>query len=239
MRVAVCDDGLDFLAHAKALLAAWHPPVDTLITEFFEDGDALIQAHASAPFDIILLDVVMPLLNGIEAAREIRQHDKSVRIVFLTSSPEFAVDSYSVKASNYLLKPLDAEKLYRCLDEIAEELQQNARSITVKGVNVVQRVELSRIEYVEAQNKHVLFFLTDGKTVLSTEPFYVYEQSLFLEGGFFKCHRSYLVNIHKIQTFTPKEITMNSGARIPISRGCHKEFESAYFATLFGKAGDL
>ncbi len=239
LRIAVCDDGLDFLAHAKTLLAAWHPQMDTVVTEFFEDGDALIHAHTSAPFDIILLDVVMPLLNGIEAAREIRQHDKSVRIVFLTSSPEFAVDSYTVKASNYLLKPLDAKKLYRCLDELTEELRQNARSITVRGVHVVQRVELARIEYVEAQNKHVLFSLSDGKTILSTEPLYTYESKLLLSDGFFKCSRSYIVNLHRIDTYTPKEIRMRTGCRIPISRSCHKEFESAYFATLFGKAGDL
>ena len=74
------------------------------------------------PFDIILLDVVMPLLNGIEAANELREKDKNVKIVFLTSSPEFAVASYTVKASNYLLKPVEPAKLFACLDELIIEI---------------------------------------------------------------------------------------------------------------------
>lgn len=239
MRIAICDDSPEFLSQAKELLTKWHHQPDLPVTETFEDGDALIQAHIAAPFDIILLDVVMPLLNGIEAAREIRQNDKSVKIVFLTSSPEFAVDSYSVKASNYLLKPLTAEKLYGCLDELAEELRQNARSITVKGPNAFHRVEIARIEYIEAQNKRVLFSLSDGKTISSTEPLYTYEGKLLLADGFFKCSRSYIVNLNQIDTYTPKEVQMRSGCRIPISRSCHREFEAAYFSVLFGKAGDL
>ena len=239
MRISICDDSPDFLTHAAALLTGWNCQPDTLVTEVFEDGDALIHAHMSAPFDIILLDVIMPLLNGIEAAREIRQHDKTVKIVFLTTSPEFAVDSYTVKASNYLLKPLAPERLYRCLEELAEELRQSARSITVKSPNAVHRVEIARIEYVEAQNKHVLFSLSDGRTIPSTEPLYTYESKLLLADGFFKCSRSYIVNLHRIDTYTSKEIKMASGCRIPISRNCHREFEAAYFSVIFGKAGDL
>lgn len=239
MRIAVCDDNPVFLSQAKELLANWSHPYDVVFTELFEDGDALIQAHTKAPFDIILLDVVMPLLNGMETAREIRQHDKTVKLVFLTSSPEFAVDSYTVKASNYLLKPVSPERLYACLDELASQIRQNSRHITVKSASAIHRVHISRIEYIEAQNKHILFSLSDGHTIVSSEPLYAFERQLLLADGFFKCNRSYIVNIHQIDTFTAKEIKMHSGCRIPISRNCHREFEAAYFSTIFGKAGDL
>ena len=159
--------------------------------------------------------------------------------MFLTSSPEYALESYAVKASNYLLKPLRPELLYRCLDELAEELQQTARCITVKSANAIHRVEAGRIEYIEAQNKHVLFALTDGEQLLAAEPLYTYESQLLLADGFFKCSRSYIVNIYRINSFTSKEIRMQSGYRIPISRSFQKEFEAAYFSALFGKAGEL
>lgn len=239
LKIAVCDDTYSFLTDTQDMIRQWPNRPKEAVISLFSDADALLEAHRTDPFDVILLDVVMPLLNGIEAAAEIRRQDKTVKIVFLSVSPEFAVDSYTVKADNYLLKPVNPAKLFDCLDEIQAQLQEAVKSITVKSTSAVHRISLQEIEYLEAQGKLVAFQLSGGQTVCGTDPFYVYEQSLFLEGGFFKCHRSYLVNIHKIQTFTPKEITMNSGARIPISRGCHKEFESAYFATLFGKAGDL
>lgn len=238
MRIAVCDDSREFLQHTEAALKRWPARPGGLTVELYEDGDALLKAHEAAPFDVILLDVVMPLLSGIETARELRQQDKTVRIVFLTASAEFAVESYTVKASNYLLKPLDPEKLYGCLDELAEQLREQERSITVKSANALHRVQIGSIEYIEAQNKHVLFSLADGHTLEAIEPLYTYESKLLLSDGFFKCSRSYIVNIHRIVTFTQREVTMASGCRIPISRSCHKQFEEAYFSILFGKAGE-
>lgn len=238
MRIAVCDDNPFFLNDAKTLLDNWDCPFLTPVTELFTDGDALLQSHAKAPFDIIFLDIVMPLLNGMETAREIRQSDKTVKLVFLTSSSEYAVESYTVKASNYLLKPVNPEKLYQFLDETAQELLDKSRSITIKGVSAVHRVHISQIEYIESQNKHILVALSDGRTIISSHPLYVFERQLLLSDGFFKCSRSYIVNIHHIDTYTAKEIKMRSGCRIPISRNCHREFEAAYFSAIFGEAGD-
>ena len=151
MRIAICDDNPEFLTQVKLLLHNWKNQPSMLITETYEDGDSLIQAHTAAPFDIILMDIVMSLLNGIETAREIRQHDKTVKIVFLTSSPDYAIDSYTVKASNYLLKPLKIDKLYACLDELCEEILQKSHSVMIKSANAVHRVEIASIEYIEAK----------------------------------------------------------------------------------------
>ena len=181
----------------------------------------------------------MPLLNGIDTAKELRQQDKSTKIVFLTSSPEYAVDSYTVKASNYLLKPVSSEALYRCLDELYGEFRQNTRSINVRSSSSVHRVELNSIEYIEAQNKHIVFALSDGTTIESIQPLYSFEDKLLLSDGFYKCHRSYIVNLYQVNTYTAKEIRMRSGNCIPISRTYHKDFEQTYFSAIFNKAGDM
>ena len=181
----------------------------------------------------------MPLLNGIEAAAEIRRTDKSVKIVFLTFSPEYAVESYTVKADNYLLKPLDRDRFWACLDACYADILDNAKYITVRSAAALHRVLLQDIEYMEAHGKQVLFFLSDGSVLEAVDPFYLYEDKLPLEDGFFKCHRSYVVNVYKINTYTQKELTMRSGCRIPISRSCHTTFEAAYFSLLFGKVDDL
>ena len=238
LRLAICDDDSQSLALLSELLEHW-PSLPAEHAIFcFSNGDDLLRAHEVSPFDVILLDIVMPLLNGIEAAREIRSRDKLCKIVFLTSSPEYALESYSVKANNYLLKPVDREALFLCLDELLGELLHHARTMVVRGINAAHRVELDRIEYIEAQNKHTLLVLSDGRRLLSTFPLYTFEEKLSLPDGFFKCHRSYIVNIHQIDTYTSNEITMRSGLRIPISRTYRNEFERAFFSAIFQEAGE-
>ena len=133
LRVAICDDMQDFLARANSLVSAWKEDNDDVVVDLFSDGDSLIDAHVKNPFDIILLDIVMPLMNGIDTAAQIRKSDKSVKLVFLTSSPEFAIESYSVHANGYLLKPIDKDKLYACLDELYTDISEGTKYITVKA----------------------------------------------------------------------------------------------------------
>lgn len=238
IRIGICDDSPAFLGQTKFMIDHWDGRPQNIITELFEDGDALIKAHAQAPFDILLLDVVMPLLSGIDAAKEIRDKDKTVKIVFLTSSAEFAVDSYTVKASNYLLKPIEPSRLFVCLDELIEEIGHHSKCLTVKGLDAIHRIPLTDIAYVEAQSKHIRFYLTSNKVIESVEPLYAYENVLTSEDGFFKCHRSYIVNMHHINRYSHTEAVMHSGYRIPISRSHQKTFEDVYFRVVFEKAGD-
>lgn len=234
MRIALCDDQPSQLEYLHSMILAWKSR-ETSIT-CFDNGDDLLRAHTAAPFDIIFLDILMPLLSGMETARELRQTDRTVKLVFLTSSADFAVEAFTVKASNYLLKPVKPEKLYTCLEELDQELRASARKISIKGSHALHQIPVADIEYIESQNKRILFVLSGGETILSGEPLYAYEEKLTLEDGFFKCSRSFIVNIHRIDTFTAKEIRTRSGARIPISRSCHREFEKAYFSVLFGTA---
>lgn len=239
LRMAICDDNPTYLADAKRLAMEWQNRPPSMTVSLFEDADSLIEAHESTPFDIIFLDVVMPLLNGIDAAGEIRRRDKAVKIVFLSVSPEFAVDSYTVKADNYLLKPVDPQKLHQCLDECYTDILDRKKAISIKSTTGIHHVKLHTIEHIEAQGKLVLFTLSGGHIIYAVDPFYVYENLLLPEDGFFKCHRSYLVNIYRINSFDSKQIIMQSGYRIPIARSCQKTFEAAYFSLLFGKADDL
>lgn len=238
IRIGICDDSSAFLYQTKFLIDHWDNCPHNIATELFEDGDALILAHSKRPFDIVLLDVVMPLLNGIDTAKELREKDKNLKIVFLTSSAEFAVESYTVKASNYLLKPIEPDKLFSCLGELISEIQRNSKYITVKGIDSTHRIALSDLEYVEAQGKYIIFSMAGNRMAKSLEPLYPYENILVLEDGFYKCHRSYIVNIHHIDSYSHSEIVMRSGYRIPISRSCQKNFEATYFHVVFGRVGD-
>lgn len=234
MRLAICDDMPDILEQSKSLILRWPNRPEDLTVTTFSDGYALAEAHSAAPFDIILLDIVMPLVSGIDTAAEIRKNDPGVKIIFLTFSKEFAYDSYSVKADGYLLKPVESTHLYRCLDDCVEDIRRREKYIHVRTSTAVHRLQLHAIDHLEAQGKHVQLRLTNGTELASTDPFYVFEKKLQREDSFFKCHRSYIVNLYKISSFTQKEITMQSGQRIPISRNLLKPFKEAYFDLMFG-----
>ena len=239
LRIAICDDETTSLTQIHSLISAWHYDSAPLLIETFDNGDALLKSHVKSPYDILFLDIIMPMFNGIEVAREIRKHDTSVKIVFLTSSPEYAVDSYTVKATNYLLKPIESLKLHACLEELCNDLvKANQKIIHIRCANAIHKVALYDIEYAEAQNKHTLFTLKNKQLLESTELLSVYRDRLTLTDGFFKCHRSYIVNINHIDTYTTKEIRMRSGYRIPISRNCQYDFENTYFSYTFRKAGE-
>lgn len=232
LKIAICDDDPIYLFQTRTLIERWNNHRQELIINEFDNGDALIDSLKDFSYDIMFLDVIMPLFNGIEVAHEIRKYDSTSKIIFLTSSPEFAVDSYSVKATNYLLKPFEPAKLYQALDDVVGSLPNATHSITVKTASAIHRIALQNIEYLEAQNKHVLFVLSNGTTLDAIEPLHVYSDRLLANNSFFKCHRSYVVNLQHVASYTPKEIQTHSGARLPIARTCQHEFEKAYRATI-------
>ncbi len=123
-------------------------------------------------YDLLLLDVQMPGLNGIEAAREIRQKNEQIKIVFLTSSPEYAVESYSVQATNYLLKPATKDRLFPILDQIFDLLRKPEAALTVQNRGSVFRLPYGKIEYMEVISKTIYFHLADGSIKTNTwQPF--------------------------------------------------------------------
>ena len=108
LKIAVCDDNQEELSHITALLEAYQKERGTSLSyKPFLSSVELASTAQSGGYSLYLLDAIMPALDGIGLAKEIRSFDKAASIIFLTSSPEFAVESYTVKAANYLIKPID------------------------------------------------------------------------------------------------------------------------------------
>lgn len=216
--LAICDDCQEFLLSTRNEINQWSNKPNSINIDIFDNGDALLKAHFENPFDIIILDIIMPLLNGIDAAQEIRKSDKNVKIVFLTSSCEFTIESYHVHASNYWLKPINSEKLYQYLDELYDEIKEIPQYLVVNAGSIVHRILLDDIEYIEAQRKKSTVVLKSGERITAYHPFHYFEEMLLNEKTFFKCHRSYIVNLLYITTYTKNNIKLILGENIPISR---------------------
>lgn len=193
----------------------------------------------SRDYDLLLLDMLMPGINGLQAAREIRERDSHIRIVFLTSSPEYAVESYSVQAYYYILKPASEEKLFPILDGLLSDIKKPEDSLLIKTQSNVFSLPYGKIEYIEVSAKKLYFFLADGSVREVTGRLADFEQALLKRPGFMKVHRSYLVNLQWAQELRQGELITVSERSVPVSRAAYPQVRTAYTQFLFSEAEDL
>lgn len=172
----------------------------------------------------------MPAFSGIELAKEIRSFDKSAAILFFSSSPEYALDSYSVQSLNYVLKPVSKEKLFSVFDNLLDQI--NARNkedtIIVKSHHGIQKILISNLVFVEVMGRTVLYHLLSGKVIQCSESFSAVCDNLLKFGCFIKPHRSYLVNMQYVDTITNHQMTLQTLNIIPVAQGKAREIKQQY-----------
>ena len=234
MKIAICDDEVAVSEVTKSLLQQWaiHQSI-SLSVHCYENGDDLILAQKSECFDLIFLDVLMPLLNGIDTAKELRRQNQNVPIIFLTSSKEFAFDSYEVKALQYLLKPVSPNQLWSIMDDFMALIKNQKEIFVARTSDGFCKIALEDTNYLEAQNKSVFVFPRNGTSIEIRELFSRCEEVFSLEQGFFRCHRSYIINLNFVNQFTKNSVTMTDGVTLPISRNRSLAFKEAYFSYMF------
>ena len=165
IQIGLCDDDLAILSQLQVLLDRYQVERNAEITSaaFQSPLELLAEIEKGMQFDILLLDVLMPGENGIDAAREIRRYDTAVQIIFVTSSSEFAVESYTVGAYFYQLKPIWEENFFRLMDAVIAECEKSSgMSLILRCKSGITRVELNRLEYCEVLGRKLLFHLEDG-----------------------------------------------------------------------------
>ncbi len=199
----------------------------------FNNGDSLLNYLNKEHADLILLDIMMPFLTGMEVAHIIRKNRLDVKFVFLTSTPEFALESYDVEASGYLIKPPVFEKLSALFDRLLLPEDEGNSSLLIKIHAGYHRIDMKDIECMEAQGKNVVFHMADGTDTEALGKFSDYEGMLLQNDRFFKCHRSYIVGLAHIKNFTVSEACTCTGLSLPIARGLGSAFKDAYFKFMF------
>lgn len=222
LKVALCDDDKEVLAQLCALLEEYrisHLP-ELRYTPFTGAFGLLSAIECGEHFDIAILDVLMPNTNGIQAAEEIRRRDEGMEILFLSSSREYAVESYSVRARNYVLKPIDRQKLFSAMDQVISVMDLGAQSgFWVKDIQGgISRIVPSRLVYCEVVRKEILFHMSDNHTVTCRQTLTELMKNLDKYGCFFQPHRSYLVNMDHVQRVTKTELILSGEKAIPLSR---------------------
>jgi len=238
IKIAFCDDELSVLSEIRELLDQYCLECNQKIEymSFQSTLNLLAEIERGARFDILLLDILMPGENGMEAAAEIRNYDSNIKIIFLTSSPEFAVESYSVNAFFYQLKPIHRETFFELLDKAFSECEkEHTSSLILRCKNGITRIEARRLEYCEVIHRTLFIHLTNGKVLESVGSMDELYNQLLPFGCFSRPHRSYVVNLEHIQNLSYRAITMSCMKEIPIPRGKYQEIKDAYLKYAFHK----
>ena len=238
MRIAICDDDAQELIRISEMLEAYRQQTKACFTyTAFSDAMALLDEVRSKSYDLLLLDVLMPMINGMQAAHEVRSFNQTVEIVFLTSSSEFAVESYAVRAHSYLLKPCTQQALFPILNRLFEEKKKPEESFPVKFQNGMARILFSKLEYVEVINKSLHFHLSDGSARALGAPLSDFEPMFLARSDFAKVHRSFWVNLWQIQELTTDHIITYAGKMVPVSRRLYPQVREVYIKHLFCSKG--
>ena len=237
-RIAFCDDDLISLEQMKVFTENYrsYKEKDLECVYFSSPIEMLEEMAKGKKYDIIFMDIMMPGENGINVATEIRQHDDNVKIIFVTSYPDFAVDSYAVRAFYYQLKPIDEEVFTKIMDCVVEECEKEQnRSIVAKCKNGITRIDLNHLYYCEVSRRTLIFHMKNDIT-------YEYPGSLdYLSGqlaqykNFVRPHRSYLVNMDFIVNISTRSITLVDGTEIPIPHGKFSEVKDEFIKHAFNR----
>jgi DNA-binding LytR/AlgR family response regulator len=172
----------------------------------------------------------MPGENGIDIAKELRNSQCDTAIIFLTSTPEFAVESYDVQASNYLLKPVSQEKFNKSIDRLLTQLSQkeNAGFIVYNSEKQYIRILFSQLIYAESMHKTVTLHLADNTKITSIMTFTEFLHLLDGQSNFIRPHRSYVVNMNYMQYVGKSDICLMNQEKLPLSRNQYKTISKIF-----------
>ena len=231
IRIAICDDEEISLHHTQTLLNHYALPVKV---EAYKSGESLLSGHreqllAGTPYQIIILDINMASLSGIETAKYIRQYDKEVKLIYATNYSDYTTFAFGVHAFAYLLKPLTSQMLYQQLDEAIEYSSKPiGEPFTFQTSEGILRLPLEQVLYFEYVNRLdtlsrcVLMHTENRQSVLKQRLSDVVDT--FSEKGFAMPHKSFLVNLKAVKAIQGYDLHLVNGAIVPLSQKKSQDF---------------
>ncbi|MBQ6660631.1 MAG: response regulator transcription factor [Lachnospiraceae bacterium] len=227
MRIAMADDSIQDIEHLKAELtmglAEFGYSNESMDT--FANGDELVATFETGKYDLIFLDIYMGDVNGIDTATEIRRKDNDVRLIFCTSSNDYAAQSYRLSADYYLLKPYTSEDVRRMLSLIDLEKYEAQRMVEFPDKSSCR---IHDILYTEYSNHKITIHLAGNNEHCVWISHTELEKILGTKGDFFTCTKGVMVNLEKIVSFEEDSVKLCTGELVPVSRARRPELRKAH-----------
>lgn len=231
MKIAITDDNTDDIELLSSLICSClkNNNIEDVQIVKFTNGTDLLKCLKNIIFDIIFLDIYMTGINGIETAEMIRSINSSVKIVFITTSNDFASESFNVNASHYILKPIDILKIDKMLRRVLLEDLEHNKTITLPDG---QHILLRSIMYTMCNQHIISFYLNNGLILESRIPLYLLEEMLSKNSEFIVSSKGVIVNQNYVHNINGNNFTMIDNTILPISRRRRKDVLLAFNAHL-------
>lgn len=222
-RIIVCDDSREDLEKICGIVKNYTAENNMAaeIKSFSSGGELLAYEGTNRFSDIYILDIIMPDMNGIQLGKAIRQKNPDAFIIFLTTSKDYALESYSVKAFSYFLKPVVREKLEAEISDCFSRIRKPPERFGLKCAEGTVFVKAEDILYIEYYNHHMIYRLAGGKTVEGLHFRGTFDSVIsdyIKNGSFIKSSASYLVNMNHVKTVNATGFIMSDGVLLPVTR---------------------
>lgn len=224
MEVAICDDEKIFRDKIKQMLIKYKTEKRICIDIYeFECGEDLLASNLI--FDVVFMDYQMAGMNGLDAARALRNRNSICSIIFVTAYPEFILESFEVQPFRFMVKPLSEEKIYEALDNYIKQ-QKLLYPLVIIDNGEQKSIKAQDIIYLEGDGKYCLV-RTNTETVHSSKTL-AQVASLLPTHCFYRIHKSYVINMYFISSVNGNTVTFTNGELATIGRNHISEFKRVY-----------
>lgn len=233
MRVGVCDDKQEERRICRALLTG---SVDLVLE--YASGEALLAGLENGDvLDLLFLDIYMDGMDGMETAKEIRKINKNIPIVYLTTTPEFALLAFGVRAVGYLIKPVRAEELLAYVEEYRPKSAAGTDAWVVDTLEGVTTIAISQLMYYEQRGHYGWVHLSNGTVHQMRATFAEIGKQLSSYAKIVPCGRSFLINLSFVRIINHQDVVMTDGTVVPVPRRVYARLRSAYMDFYGGEDG--
>lgn len=239
LRIAIVDDVSSDREQIKDDVCRWAEERQAALDSppaLFQNGEEFLAGFCADLYDIIFLDIYMDGIDGMATARRIREIDTVCRLIFITTTADFAVDSYEVDSSWYLVKPYSADKLNAALDRCGSLFLEAEKFITVPAKYGEQRLRLHDIAYTEYENRKIHVYFKDGCETFVPMKQGDFAAMLLAYPYFCDCMKGLLVNFEAVDKLLEDSFLLHGGCRIPISRLKYREVRERFFEFSYAQA---
>ncbi len=230
-RLAICEDEKVVLDFETSLINKWAAargcPLE--LDTYISAEQFIFESEDKAPYDLLIFDIQMKNMNGMELAKKLRARGCDSVIIFITGVADYAIEGYEVGAVRYILKPVKEELLFKLLDDIFADCQKACEEYFMLGQGAdLEKISFDKIVYIEARGHYV--FMKGSDFEREWKAGFAETAAAFEGRGFFCLRRGLMVNLKHVARITRTDCILDDNESLPVARGVYKELNEAFIA---------